>query len=541
QVLLHLLWTMNEKESQQLREQEEVNSATDQGRIDTKKLSQEIHPPPSKESNNLPFIGKVNPTKQNYGISFVGNINPTEPEAPKEPGGLIRKCGYRYKGGIGPPPRPFKKARYAWEIKNYEHTLSNMNQNLGDYSAPLQEDSQDSQSSDINSEGSQEDGPDPLDGLPTAGIEGINSKCFMVPRARTRADMMAPIMPAPYPTTYGMMAAPPPPSTPPQHATVDGSIQEPQQMPPDPDARILRWHTRQLCRSIFDNTVNRMLENMGFSPVTERSQGIHPLLVLSLSDDEEREAEEAQQRALENQALSAAMHQKGLFLPPYHYDPLESATTTDYDSSDDDSDLGEEPTAEDLQHDGGVGHVHMSHMVSRPLPRVPHMPPMPAMAGMPLIPNPHLLSSMAQHHHHPGSLVHNTLHLNNIHTTATTNPSPPLPASPISNQLNDASCDDKKQEEENGNNLVNNKETIDSNENVLGEKETCLTEEEIEMNETKSGLNGNSNEMERETPFIVENEEPKTKTDNENNNDKFFVDQAIQMAIKQQGLGFQHA
>lgn len=538
---------MNEKESQ-LQKEKEIKSVTDQENIETPKLSQES-PLPSNEIDSLPFLGQFNPTKQNDVLSFIGNINPREPEAPKEPGGLIRKCGFRYKTGIGPPPRPFKKARYAWEIKNYEHTLSNMNQNLGGTSVLFQEDSQDSQSSDINSEGSQEDGPNPLDGLSSAGVEGINSKCFMVPRVGSRADMMTPHMPAPgYPTNFGLMAAPPPPpSTPPQQTALDASsIQGAQPMPPDPDARILRWHTRQLCRSIFDNTVNRMLENMGFSPVTSHSQGIHPLLVLSLSDDEEREAEEAQQRALENQALSAAMHQKGLFLP-YHYDPgLESATTTDYDSSDDEDSDGlceEPPTPEDLQQDArGPGQMHMTHMISRPAPRVPpHIsPPLPpAMApGLPLIPNPHLLSSMTQHNSE--APVHNTLNLNNIPTTEVTNPSPTIAAEPISNTLIDTLREDKNQIIENDNNLGNNnKQTIDSNENVLREKETCHIEEEIEINETKGDLNGNSNEKGRES--IVENEEPKTVTDNENNNDKFFVDQAIQMAIKQQGLGFQHA
>ncbi|KAK8395508.1 hypothetical protein O3P69_005551 [Scylla paramamosain] len=131
---------------------------------------------------------------------------------PKEPGGPLgpgRKVGAKSKSSMGPPPRPFKKARYAWEIKNYEHTVSNMTQSLGgECSVELQDDSQDSQSSDVNSDGSQEDGaPTARDDLPAGGLDRA---AFMDPRARPRPDLMPPIMPAPYPTTYGMMAAPRP-------------------------------------------------------------------------------------------------------------------------------------------------------------------------------------------------------------------------------------------------------------------------------------------------------------------------------------------
>ncbi|XP_042235316.1 uncharacterized protein LOC121875025 [Homarus americanus] len=425
----------------------------------------------------------------------VHNSNQPEPDGPKEPGGPVRKLGFRSKSGIGPPPRPFKKARYAWEIKNYEHTLSNMTQNLGECSTDIQDDSQDSQSSDVNSEGSQEDGVlDPREGLP---VGSLDRAAFMDPRARPRPDLMPPIMPAPYPTTYGMMAAPPPPdaSLRPGDCLKDG-----QQVQPDPDAGILRWHTRQLCRSIFDNTVNRMLENMGFSPVTERSQGIHPLLVLSLSDDEEREAEEAQQRALENEALTAAMHHKGLFMPPYHYDPLESGTTTDYDSSDDDSDLGEDPGPDDLPHDT---HLHMTHMISRPLPRVPAMSAMPTMPAMPIIPNVQLAPPSTQ-------------------------PSSPHPIPPHRPQepdcdLDKHACDAAIPGKDTS--CGNEESTIDNNKNSVGDhSDTTAVESEESRDE--------ADRRQADTPH---------KAENENNNDKYFVDQAIEMAIKQQGLGYQQA
>ncbi|XP_045623841.1 uncharacterized protein [Procambarus clarkii] len=424
---------------------------------------------------------------QPHDVLPVHNTNQQEPDGPKEPGGPIRRPGFRSKSGIGPPPRPFKKARYAWEIKNYEHTLSNMTQNLGECSTDIQDDSQDSQSSDVNSEGSQEDGVlDPREGLP---VGNLDRAAFLDPRARPRPDLMPPIMPAPYPTTYGMMAAPPPPDA---SLRPGDCLKEGQQVPPDPDAGILRWHTRQLCRSIFDNTVNRMLENMGFSPVTERSQGIHPLLVLSLSDDEEREAEEAQQRALENEALTAAMHNKGLFMS--HYDPLESGTTTDYDSSDDDSDLGE---------DQGPDELHMTHMISRPLPRVPAMPAVPTMPAMPITCNVPLAPPSTQ----PSS----------PHSIPPHRPQEP------DCDLNKHACDAAVPGKDAS---CRNESTIDNNnKNSVGDHSDGTAAESEESRDE-------ADRRQADTPH---------KAENENNNDKFFVDQAIEMAIKQQGLGYQQA
>lgn len=396
----------------------------------------------------------------------------------KDPGGQQagRKVGAKSKSSMGPPPRPFKKARYAWEIKNYEHTVSNMTQSLRECTAELHDDSQDSQSSDVNSEGSQEDAPPPpREDLAPAGLDRA---AFMDPRARARQDLMPPIMPAPYPTTYGMMAAPPPPEAcpPPGEGPREGPP-----VPPDPDAGILRWHARQLCRSILDNTMNRMLENMGFSPVTERSQGIHPLLVLSLSDDEEREAEEAQ-RALENEALTAAMHHKGLFLPPYHYDPLESATTTDYDSSDEDSDLGDDAGLEELPpHEV---HLHLAHAVPRPLPRPPEA--------------------------HP--------------------PSPPQPAAPPRPPETDCEAEEETPEEDPG---------LDANKNTVT---TPVLSPCPEPPKTPTPA---PTPAQQEGPGEAVKEEaagePQHKAENENNNDKYFVDHAIEVAIKHQGLGYQQA
>ncbi|KAK7069212.1 hypothetical protein SK128_000142 [Halocaridina rubra] len=372
QVLHFLLWTMNGKESHDV-DAENIHLHRGGEHESEEQSKVQLHLQQQESINHLEEIRVQGHDRLHQVLPLQNDIQQGH-EGPKEPGGQVRRPGCRSKSGIGPPPRPFKKARYAWEIKNYEHTLSNMAQNIGECSADIQDESQDSQSSDVNSEGSQEDGV--LDHREGLLQESLDRATFIDSRSRGRVDLMPPIMPAPYPTTYGMMTAPIPP---------DGTLRpsdcfrEHQQIPPDPDAGILRWHTRQLCRSIFDNTVNRMLENMGFSPVTERNQGIHPLLVLSLSDDEEREAEEAQQRALENEALTAAMHHKGLFLPTYSYDALESGgTTTDYDSSDDDSDLGEDPVPDDLSHEA---HLHMTHMINRPLPRVPVIP-----AAMPIIP-----------------------------------------------------------------------------------------------------------------------------------------------------------
>ncbi|KAK3859859.1 hypothetical protein Pcinc_034049 [Petrolisthes cinctipes] len=423
--------------------------------------------------------------------------NLDQSDVPKEPGGggvYVRKRGVRGASktgaaGVGPPPRPFKKARYAWEIKNYEHTVSNMTQSLGECSRGVQQDS-----SDGHSEGSQEDGTlDPRDGLD-------RTPPFLDPRAAHHPDLIPPIMPAPYPTSYTMMGAtaPPPGVMLPQGEVVK---EGPGAGGLDPDAGILRWHTRQLCRSIFDNTVNRMLENMGFSPVTEGREGVHPLLVLSLSDDEEREAEEAQ-RALQHQALTAAMHHKGLFLPPYHYDALDSPTTTDYDSSSDDSDLPDDPGPDDLPD------IPLPHALPPPMNLAPPGHTLPAM----LAPPPP--------------------------------PAAPLPFSPQHPNKPDCDVDARNCDVSDPSHVNNTLPQPHPRDNEEEEEEEEEEEDEETRREAGGGVGGGvgggggGGGGGGEVRAL---EVPQHKTENENNNDKYFVDQAIEMAIKQQGLGYQQA
>ena len=451
-----------------------------------------------------------------------------------------RKSPFRCTGGsVGPPPRPFKKARYAWEIKNYEHTVENMSRSGSHISGEFHEEGHESQSSEGNSDISQEE-------VTNVTPQQERVRHYDLIDLPTQPPILTPpIMPAPYPAPYGGLIGAASPHPPPISAS-EKDVRPPL-IPQDPDAGLFRWHTRQLCRSIFDNTVNRMLENMGFSPVTEQSQGIHPLLVLSLSDEEEREAEEAQHRALETEALTAAMHQKGLLVPPYNYDHLESGTTTDYDSSEEDSELGEEGVVtDDLSPPPDHNHHHLHHhhhAVNRPVVRIP---PRVALSpnDMPRVLVPHQTTptetaddARREMSYEDDSTVGDDLRSSDPRELEdddepTSRETSPKPVEDMSNS-NDSPKEQDTQEFTSSHPISTPQIETDANENCIG----VISNNDV----TNKGQEPPEKISLKEEMTHRQNHTEPIKTDNENNNDKFFLDQAIQMAIKQQGLGYQQA
>ncbi|XP_076041915.1 uncharacterized protein LOC143025788 [Oratosquilla oratoria] len=462
-----------------------------------------------------------------------GGKQPSTPPLPRGPGGqggLPKRSGHRANAGIGPPPRPFKKARYAWEIKNYEHTVNNMAQSMTDGASENNDDGQDSHSSDVNSEGSQEETLFDVqrESILAAQSQGLDPNMVVMDphrlRGGPRADLIMPheaiISNGPYPTPpYTAMvhaAAPPSVDADPSVRQNDLNAQQESQAmrpPADPDARLWRWHTRQICRSIFDNTVNRMLENMGFSPVTEKTQGLHPLLVLNLSDDEDKENDGDPHRTLESEALNVAIQQKGLFLPTYHFDPLESATTTDYDSSTDDSDLVDEAGSDDIQ-EAMEAHLDIAHMIPRP--QVVSRPS----------------QQTARSPHIPCRV-------------------PPVEVGPPPELCDESPTCDVELEKTKEMECVT--QEIDEDEAVVEtnspEPEKCgetkeSDDEEVTTMENEKCDEDHTSNGETGVDIPQADDESKTKPsegkgESENNNNKYFLDQAIQMAINKQGLGYQ--
>lgn len=517
-----------------------------------------------------------------------------------------RKVNRRCLHSLGPPPRPFKKARYAWEIKNYDYTLKKMCQNMNNSTATssLSSESQDPNTNEkpltIDSQKCYAEGANFCMGTsqvcpsPKVLHDSKSAEVHMIGPPH-QAGFLGPLLPTSYHTQYGaMMNGPNPAShgTPLSHNDRLNAFHT--QIHPDPDARLIRWHTRRLCRSIFDNTVNRMLENMGFSPVTERSQALHPLLVLSLSDDEEREAEEAHQRTLETQALSAALHQKGLLPATYHYDPLESATTSDYDSSEEDSELGEggpdDLTLEQHQHQqqsiidlhppsygldedaylalNSTQHPSFAHLVDKSLSYPHHI----SSLALPAEPCDHQHCSPSQplcdYRNHCDArhslAVESTLYSN--HTEE--------------QRLKDSSATKEKEDRTSVPGVDETlllKESVVENNNFYSDDCGSIEEtpkfqkvspdfaEKVKIFEKVPNVDKNENcrplssALHQETTMIegsvekrtlenhhsptkicIESDMPKSH-ENDNNNDSYFIRNAIHMAMKQQGLGFQKA
>ncbi|KAL7632881.1 UNVERIFIED_CONTAM: hypothetical protein RMT77_016788 [Armadillidium vulgare] len=488
-----------------------------------------------------------------------------------------KKASHRCTHSFGPPPRPFKKARYAWEIKNYDYTLKKMTQDLpcGQNQTPAFKNINAVDISKVNEHeisNYQKDLDQTIS--PTKLQEGRTPEMHMIGPPHQGFNLN-PLLANTYNSHYGAVFGNSLNQTAFGHDERINPFHN--QIPHDPDARLIRWHTRQLCRSIFDNTVNRMLENMGFSPVTERSQALHPLLVLSLSDDEERESEEAaHQRTLESQALSAALHQKGFLPPPYHYDNLESATTSDYDSSEEDSEIGEgtqdeltdhAPLIASNQQQGNDEECYvnlnsqhhnpsLAHLVNSPVPYLSHHNAISTV-------NPSLLETNRQHFNPAQNLCDYPNDCDdtdsNIRSTDYIDPIKELPKLNksqemtnqeciIGNEANNVNglrrcqsleCSIKQTESENS--LEDKQLHVDDNENcIASHKQKTLIEGKVEklidnchnqaLDLDGSKINENSN-----------NNNNSNKNNNNNSDSSYFMKNAIHLAIKQQGLGFQRA
>ena len=201
---------------------------------------------------------------------------------------------------IHPPPQPFKKARYAWQIKNYEHTLSRMKTSIEQQQQQQQQQQQ--SSSQCANTGYRN------------GTESVAS------------DQCRSSVASHYPGMYN-------------------NIQT--GYPMNLYSPLLRW-SKLAASAPVDTPVNRVLQSIFFSG-NEPPPDLHPLLMLSLAeghntsslsenfncDDMPSNLEQMSSNVLPSQL------QSGL---PCSGSPLgiHSPPTSDYDSSSDDTSLGED-------------------------------------------------------------------------------------------------------------------------------------------------------------------------------------------------------
>ncbi|KAF2350010.1 Syntaxin N-terminal domain [Trinorchestia longiramus] len=188
---------------------------------------------------------------------------------------------------IQPPPRPFKKARYAWQIKNYEHTVSRMRKALAQQ--------------------------------PTASSIGKGGSCSDISPELEDSKHCASSAPH-YPGLYNNLPA-----------AYSSSFYNP----------LLRWSKTASAASGVDMPVNRMLHNIFFSG-NEPTSGLHPLLMMSLAEGNaaafnENLACDDLPRDGAPLLLSDVPSGIGVGSPG-----MQSPPTSDYDSSSDEASLGDD-------------------------------------------------------------------------------------------------------------------------------------------------------------------------------------------------------
>ncbi|XP_018014280.1 uncharacterized protein LOC108671286 [Hyalella azteca] len=196
-----------------------------------------------------------------------------------------------------PPPRPFKKARYAWQIKNYEHTVSRMKKAIAQQPQTLPSGNPGSARGAAN-----------IDSIPATN------------ETKRSAES------AYYPGLYGNLPA-----------AYSTGFYNP----------LLRW-SKTPEASCVEIPVNRMLQNMFFSG-NEPSSGLHPLLMMSLAEGNAAAFNESLrcEDLPRDCAPLLAADVEGATSPG-----LQSPPTSDYDSSSDEASLGDDlvPDAQMMSH-----------------------------------------------------------------------------------------------------------------------------------------------------------------------------------------------
>lgn len=221
---------------------------------------------------------------------------------------------------IHPPPRPFKKARYAWQIKNYEHTLSRMNKAIAHQQ--LQQPQHQQQLVHHGSSGTSHVSNTSYRGrIGRAASDGPED-----------ADARGPCHAAHYPSMYNNL----------QEAAAAG-------YPANFYNPLLRWS--KLAASSIDSPVNRMLHNIFFSG-NEPTADIHPLLMLSLAEgnanvfSENVDSEEMPDHSASPEVFSPSAvlpAQSNVIQNSNHSSPgMQSPPTSEYDSSSDDTSIGDD-------------------------------------------------------------------------------------------------------------------------------------------------------------------------------------------------------
>lgn len=91
---------------------------------------------------------------------------------------------------------------------------------------------------------------------------------------------------------------------------------------PDGQCPVLRWQTRQMARAVVDNTINQVLEDMGFTPPPENEEDIISFDIFPAAHTHNREG-------IENQAVLMAIQSHGLQKPCVCTHPMNSPPPTE--------------------------------------------------------------------------------------------------------------------------------------------------------------------------------------------------------------------
>lgn len=243
-------------------------------------------PAAEKNSNTRALSDLLNDDKFPKNIAADGQVQSAPAKvSDNEPNKKKRSpCPWQ----IQPPPRPFKKARYAWQIKNYEHTVSRMKKSLAQ-----QAQSSGSYSRSVPESGHSED----------ASEKHCSSSLH-------------------YPGLYSNL--------PPAYST---NLYNP----------LFRWPKN--ATSCVENPMNRMLQNIFFSG-NEPPSGLHPLLMMSLAEGNVAAFSEGIGGCDEIQGANPAPLLASQVGVNVGSPIMQSPPTSDYDSSSDDASIGDDIMSE---------------------------------------------------------------------------------------------------------------------------------------------------------------------------------------------------
>lgn len=215
--------------------------------------------------------------------------------------------------------KPLKKAHYVWQIKGNYH-LKNPNQNSETREIPLSGTSSSLTQEKMNG------GSEPDVCEPTTEVERGTAFCEHHPpqtggdnsllKSRDEYPPLSPLRIGA--TTVSCVVC----------DTFNENVkraslnidEERSRTPPlptsHPDWNVRKWQTRQIAKAFMDNTINCVLEEMGFTPVPESAPDSDPDDVLGSINfprvDDDTSEEEEEDESVENEGILSAIQRHGL-------------------------------------------------------------------------------------------------------------------------------------------------------------------------------------------------------------------------------------